>query len=236
MAINSGVPLTGLPGMKDSLTRIVNQQATIENNASCFYSDVENAIELGASLALFSNAYKEDVVFPLLPTDGSGDLTFTRASTATRVNAEGLIETSPVNLLTYSEQFDNAAWAKSNVTITANNTTAPNETATADKATCASGSSISPNIFYNQTFAATNGQVYNYSYYAKKGSSNFAKIRFSGTAFAAVANSPIFNLNTGLIVSGTGTIENVGNGWYRISASATAGANAPAIVAIDIPS
>ncbi len=99
MAINSGVPLTGLPGMKDSLTRIVNQQATIENNASCFYSDVENAIELGASLALFSNAYKEDVVFPLLPTDGSGDLTFTRASTATRVNSEGLIEKVRTNLV-----------------------------------------------------------------------------------------------------------------------------------------
>jgi hypothetical protein len=47
-----------------------------------------------ASLIMFPSGYKEDKIYSLKPTDGSGDLTFTRASTATRVNADGLIEGS----------------------------------------------------------------------------------------------------------------------------------------------
>ena len=45
-------------------------------------------------------------------------ITFSRTSNATRVNAQGLIEYAPHNLLTYSENFDNAVWTKSNVRIT----------------------------------------------------------------------------------------------------------------------
>jgi hypothetical protein len=37
-------------------------------------------------------------------------MTVVRATTATRVNSAGLIELVPYNLLTYSEQFNNAAW------------------------------------------------------------------------------------------------------------------------------
>lgn len=40
------------------------------------------------------------------------------------------------NLLTYSEQFDNAAWTKTNVTVTANAALSPNGTLTADEIVC----------------------------------------------------------------------------------------------------
>jgi hypothetical protein len=92
-----------------------------------------------ASLCVTPNAYKEDKLYSIKPTDGSGDLVVTRATTATRVNSAGLIEECPYNLLTYSEQFDNAAWSKISVgsasvpVVTANSTTAPNGTLTADK-------------------------------------------------------------------------------------------------------
>lgn len=188
-----------------------------------------------ASLVMIPSGYAEDKVYSVVPSDGSGDMTLTRASNGTRVNSAGLVEVCPWNLLQQSETFD-TSWTTSNVTITANNTTAPNGTTTAEKALCASGSSISPNIFYSAGINCENGQIYTYSYYAKKGSTNFAKIRFSGTAFASVTNSPIFNLNTGVVVSGTGTIESVGNGWYRISATATAESSASGVVTVDIPS
>jgi hypothetical protein len=92
-----------------------------------------------ASLVVTPNGYKEDKLYSIKPTDGSGDLVVTRATTATRVNSAGLIEQVPYNLLTYSEQFDNAAWSKISVgsasvpVVTANSTTAPNGTLTADK-------------------------------------------------------------------------------------------------------
>jgi hypothetical protein len=92
-----------------------------------------------ASLCVTPNAYKEDKLYSIKPTDGSGDLVVTRATTATRVNSAGLVEIVPYNLVTYSEQFDNAAWSKISVgsasvpVVTANSTTAPNGTLTADK-------------------------------------------------------------------------------------------------------
>jgi len=49
-----------------------------------------------ASLIYYPSGYKAGTAYSLKPTDGSGDLTFTRASSATRVNAEGLVETASV--------------------------------------------------------------------------------------------------------------------------------------------
>ena len=43
------------------------------------------------------------------------------------------IKWRPHNLVTYSEQFDNAAWVKNNVTVTANAAVAPDGSMTADK-------------------------------------------------------------------------------------------------------
>ena len=63
-----------------------------------------------ASLVVTPNGYKEDKLYAIKPTDGSGDLVVTRATTATRVNSDGLIEQVPYNLLQRSEQFENAAW------------------------------------------------------------------------------------------------------------------------------
>jgi len=95
-----------------------------------------------ASLIYYPSGYKAGKAYSLKPTDGSGDLTFTRASTATRVNSSGLIESvaagvpridytgggcgklllepQRTNLALYSEQFDNAAWTKASSTITSN--------------------------------------------------------------------------------------------------------------------
>jgi hypothetical protein len=57
----------------------------------------------------------------------------TRQSSATYVDGDGVIRTAVTNLLTYSEEFDNAAWTlQTGTTVTANQATAPNGTLTAD--------------------------------------------------------------------------------------------------------
>jgi hypothetical protein len=111
-----------------------------------------------------------------------------------------------VNLLTYSEQFDNAAWTKFGATVVANSATAPNGTTTAD-------------LIYPANTAAFRGVYQNvsansYSVYAKASGKNWlALINISGAAGAAW-----FNLSAGTVgtvVSGyTATIESAGNGWY----------------------
>lgn len=92
-----------------------------------------------ASLVTIPSGYKVGTVYSVVPTDGAGDLTFTRSNdTATRVGPNGLIEKVRTNVIPYSQAFDNAAWIKdkngTGVTpvVTANNATAPDGTLTAD--------------------------------------------------------------------------------------------------------
>lgn len=94
-----------------------------------------------ASLVMIPSGYKEDTVFSQLPQDGSGDLSFTRASNGTRINSAGLVEVCPWNLCTYSEQFQNADWlggGNGKPTMTDNFAEAPNGTMTASKMEAAS--------------------------------------------------------------------------------------------------
>jgi hypothetical protein len=92
-----------------------------------------------ASLILNPGVYDSGKVYVTKPFDGSGDLTFSRASTATRVNASGLIETvasgvprldylnsscprlllepAATNLAILSTDYSGAGWAKSGVTL-----------------------------------------------------------------------------------------------------------------------
>ena len=92
---------------------------------SSFYSD--------ASLIVIPSGYKASKVYSAVPTDGTGDLTFTRSNdTATRVNSAGLIEKVRTNLVLQSNTFSNAAWLKSSSTsITASGVTDPNGGTTA---------------------------------------------------------------------------------------------------------
>jgi len=66
-------------------------------------------------------------------------ITFSRTTNATLTNSAGLVANAPMNLLTFSEQFDNAYWSKttggvaSAPVITANAGIAPDGTTTADQ-------------------------------------------------------------------------------------------------------
>ena len=96
-----------------------------------------------ASLVMIPSGYKDGKVYSIKPTNGDGDLTFTRSNdTATRVGPDGLIEKVRTNLALYSEDFSDAAWNKSATGINtavgssgieANVAVAPNGTTTADR-------------------------------------------------------------------------------------------------------
>jgi len=168
-----------------------------------------------ASLIVTPNAYKEDVLYSVVPNDRSGDLDVVRATTATRVNADGLIEVVPKNLSSYSEQFDNAYWGKTNSTVNSNSAISPNDTLTADKFIENNGDG---NKWLYFTPTVTVGNSYTYSVYAKKGERDFIYIN----AYSGTNNITWFNLNNGTIgtsQNGVATITNLGNGWYRCTLS-----------------
>ena len=92
-----------------------------------------------ASFLVTPNGYKEDKLYAAIPTNGNGDMTVTRATTATRVNKAGLIELVPYNLLSRSEEFDNTSWIKnyggtgSAPIVTANQGISPDGNMTAER-------------------------------------------------------------------------------------------------------
>jgi hypothetical protein len=198
-----------------------------------------------ASLVLIPSGIKDQKIYSVKPTDGTGDLTFSRASTATRVNASGLIEevaggvprldylnsTCPklllepqrTNVVPFSEQIDNAAWVKQNITVSPNTQTAPDGTLSADKLIVDNGVAFSSTSNYCRTAALTltTGVVHTVSVYAKADGFDRMLVRMStaSTMGAGPTISVNVDLITGLQAGGTiGTYigrEAAANGYYR---------------------
>ena len=189
-----------------------------------------------ASLVVTPNGTKASKLYSVKPTDGSGDMTVGRATTATRVNSSGLIESSAVNvprldytgstcpsllvepqrtnLALYSEQFDNAVWTETRATVVSNATIAPDGNLTADK--------LIPSIDNNthllqQSNIPVTAQIYTATVYAKKGEYDTVRL-FLSNLWSPNPNAT-FNLTTKSIVStqnGTAKITELTNGWFKL--------------------
>ena len=141
-----------------------------------------------------------------------------RATTATRVNEQGLIEIVPRNLVNYSEQLDNADWIKTNLTITSPVAIAPNGTLTADKLIPTTTNDL--HIVEGSLVSFVSGNSYTFSFYAKRAEDNFIQITASSSLLPTRANFNLLNGTLGFVDSGiTATITPINNDWYRCTAS-----------------
>jgi hypothetical protein len=169
-------------------------------------------------------------------------ITFTRASTATFVGSNGLIQTAAsgasrfdhnpatgeslgllveearTNLIFQSQDLT-TSWTPVGVTVTSNVAVAPDGTTTADKITYANGANYTE--IRSNSWTVTAGQVATFSCYLKNAGGTYATLRIS----ADNDRRATFNLATGAVTgvqSGVTAYEmkNVGNGWYRCSVTA----------------
>jgi hypothetical protein len=128
-----------------------------------------------------------------------------------------LIEEQRTNILLYSEQLDNAAWIKSNATITANATTSPDGTANAEKLV---ENTANAQHFVLQLPSATASTAYTFTVYLKAAERTRAALIDSGGSSA----TSVFDLSSGAVVSTsncTASVSSSGNGWYRCSITFT---------------
>jgi hypothetical protein len=144
-----------------------------------------------ASLVMIPSGYKDQKVYSVKPLDGSGDLTFSRASSATRVASNGLIEKVRTNVVTYSEAFDNAAWTKGGVgTYTSAVTTGFTDPTGGTNAQrwLATIATTSDRAFIRQLLTLTNGIPYNVSFWIKSNTASAQElyVQFQGGAVATV--------------------------------------------------
>jgi hypothetical protein len=135
------------------------------------------------------------------------------------------------NLLTRTEEFDNAAWLKFNASATANALVAPNGTTTADTFTISST--------FGGAYQVTTlpiGTVTASAYFrASTANANVAL----GITDNSVDYVLRFNVTTGAFVSAsaglsTYSITSVGDGWYRATATRTLAAANPNVF-VSIP-
>ena len=148
---------------------------------------------------------------------------FTRASSATRVNKQGLIETvasgvpridysndangalklepQRSNLVTYSEDFSNPTWAKTNCAITSDNSVSPDGTQNADKLDFTS----SNGEIVRTTSGFEVGQEYTMSFYAKTESGtldfNYGNMNYSMIGGSATTEWKRFEITQTLPVA-----------------------------------
>jgi hypothetical protein len=169
---------------------------------------------------------------------------FTRASSATRVNKQGLIETvasgvpridftdangalllepQRTNLITQSEAFDNAAWTKTNATISTNVAISPDGYTNSDKLI---DNATFAGHFIQETISITG--VHTFSVFAKASESSVISLQVQQVSVSANFGLIYYDLISGQVESGdfstslsAGTIQEMGNGWYRCTITYT---------------
>ncbi len=178
-------------------------------------------------LALIPSGVGTDTLYSVLPADGTGDFDFDRSGDATRINKDGLIETvsgglprlnyplidgvvsgcpslllEPVrtNLIPYSD-FTNAAWTKSNATVSLSSELSPMGVLNAYDVVYTSGGFLVESVSTTKTI----GSSETISVFSKSDIvGTFLKFG-GGTASGADVEKK----------------EDYGNGWFRYSVTRT---------------
>jgi hypothetical protein len=150
---------------------------------------------------------------------------FSRASGATFVDSDGLIKWGNENLFTRSEDFTQAIWAKTNVTVTGDNAISPDGTSNADSMFETTANGEHKVTFTPTTFAGPASL----SVYAKSIGGRLITIELNSIGGNGVYAR--INLANGTVAIsgayGTGytfisaSVLSVGNSWYRCTLSAT---------------
>lgn len=138
--------------------------------------------------------------------------------------ARCLLVDNGYNGLTFSEQIDNAAWTKTNLTITANAEVSPEGESPGIADEVADTATLGTHTFSQDVTRTSTAEFWTASVFVKNNNKDTISIRLTdgGSSNYGVA---LFNVNTGVEVgsaSALGTagyayssIDDWGNGWYR---------------------
>ena len=210
-------------------TRVLNDGGT--------FLEIDLPYTIDSEILLVTpNAFKVGKLYSAKPTNGTGDFTVDRNSTATYVGQDGLIKTAlanvpridwgtgvPVilrelqrtNLLAYSEDFTKSYWNKTDITITPNTHIAPNGSLTASTFDVIS---IKESIRQNTPTTVIGNTVYTFSFYVKN-------IDIAGVSLSVYDAS-----NVGNIVAPTSYFSQINTSeWVRITRTFTTPVNCTSI-------
>jgi hypothetical protein len=247
VAINFANLTNGLVNFNIANGTIGTQQSAVED--ATITAAGNGWYRVTSTVTLTSTLQVADIIiskgnedYSYLGDDTSGIYVWGAQLTALPCVSNDYISTSPANLLGFTEEFENAAWTKSNSFVqtnlllnsenfgttwvntesseTLNVAVAPNGTMTADKLV----ENTSTNFHaIEQTVTSLSAVVHTFSVYAKYTERNI-QIFFG---FNDVTGNPHanFDLQNGTVGTTGGTItasiQSVGDGWYRCIATIT---------------
>lgn len=228
--------------------RVAADSGTFEG-VTCLRADLNELrhFYLRFGIIYTANAYKANKIYALKPTNGDGDLATVRATTATRRDSSGNIVavssgvprlntrfgyscarqltelTGRTNLLLRSEEFDNASWTKTNVTVSANAVVGPDGASTADSIleTVTSGQHRVEQVISK----ATSILAYAFTFYIKPNGRDwiYVSMRQSTNILNRWYNITTGTVGSATTVSGGNTfthtganILDAGNGWFKV--------------------
>lgn len=234
--------------IKNFQSRVLSYPNSIFEAKSCLNTTLTNLNIISllddSSLITTPNAVNSGLLYSVIPNNGNGDMTVVRATTATRVNSAGIIESvasnvprlnydvaggcpsillepQRTNLVTYSEDFSNATWNSVNSGISENIVTSPSNLLDGDILT--EGTTNNVHSITNGT-VVTSGVNNTVSLYVKKNNLSFFRLVLGDNITTTSWVCAQFNLDTLTYTSGVGTtggvfvsasITSAGNGWYR---------------------
>lgn len=142
-----------------------------------------------------------------------------------------LMEKEATNLSVFSQDFHRSDWSKTNATVTANVTTSPDGLINADKIT---DNTVDAQHRVSDSFVVTDAKNYTISVFAKyvEGSDIDKMYLFASTS--TPATRAYFDIKNGVALTGGGTIQNYGNGWYRVSMAITTNATGNVLFGINL--
>ncbi len=167
-----------------------------------------NSLEPGLVLDFASDYYRTN------NTDTTFDSAITHAATtnATMVDSDGLLKWRPHNLLTYSEEFDNAAWNKVRATYDAGTETLTQV-----------GSTLSGIVFQDPQKRVI-GNTYKTTFRMKAGNTGWGMVAHLYTSTTWVKTW--FNLSSGAVgitaPNTAATMVDAGDGWWDCTVEVTA--------------
>lgn len=181
----------------------------------------------------------------IIPSETPTSATFSRATPGTYVNEAGIVRQAGVNqpryqdgrlllegagqnLLTYSASLNTSPWFATRVTITANATTAPDESVTAEKLVETTDTGAH---HCSRSFAFTAGVTYTLSAHVKAAERVAGNLRLGNGVvnFSGGVADCAFDLVAGTAIKGPSGIRagirELADGWYRIWITGTADAS-----------
>lgn len=228
---NAGYNGAALPCSGDILGNI-QTVCSFENVVSNMMPGLPGFFEMSFTL---NEVQPSNVLLRYAPGDTITGESFSRATTATYYDVNGVVQTAAINakrdahylngvrstllegpeteILIRTSEFDNAAWTKGGVTITANAVAGPDGTVTADfmKEDASTGDHRA-----FQAITPANAQGYGGDVFVKQAVGTRLVMLTAVVANGELNPGVIFDLAQGIVVYGIGGIRALGSGWFRI--------------------